>query len=208
LSHRQTDTFVMTSPRPELPHDLARCHVVIEQLHAELQRATEQIAQLKSVSEEARNSAARIAHLEALLTEHQETIAAHEETIENLAADNRLLKRSLFGSRRERYTDDPGQALLFEAAAEDTTESEDGDEAPAEPKKKRTSKGRQRRVFPKWWQRLLFRVVPHLADRVALLLRLVEFVGSQAHPAVGSRLSLHDFLGILQRRVPVPQLPM
>ena len=112
---------------------------MIEQLHRELQQA----------SVEAQDAAARIAHLEALLAEHKETIAAHEETIERLSADNVLLKRSLFGSRRERYVD-PAQTLLFDAKAlnPETPEDEgDKDESPA-PKKKRTSKGRRRRVFP------------------------------------------------------------
>ena len=105
LRNRRTDR--MTLPRPELPSDIGRCHAVIEQLHARLQQVTQQ------ASLEARDAAARIAHLEALLAEHKETIADQQQTIENLAADNELLKRSLFGSRRERY-DDPAQALLFD----------------------------------------------------------------------------------------------
>jgi transposase len=123
-------TRVMTPPRPELPNDIPSCHDVIEQLHAELQLATN-----------------RIGHLEALLAEHKETIADQEQTIEKLAGDNTLLKRSLFGSRRERYTDDPAQALLFDAQTLDTPKPDPGDTKPPEPKK-RTSKGRQPRVFP------------------------------------------------------------
>ena len=57
----------------------------------------------------AHDAEARIAHLEALLAEYRETVARYEETIEQLTADNKLLKRCLFGSRRERYTDDPRQ---------------------------------------------------------------------------------------------------
>ena len=93
----------MTSPRLEPPADLKSCHALIEQLQAELRTATEQIAELQPAAAEARDAAARIAHLEELLARHQETIADQEQTIENLAADNALLKRSLFGSRRERY---------------------------------------------------------------------------------------------------------
>jgi transposase len=135
----------MTSPCPELPQEIARCHVVIEQLHIEWQRAAQQV---ESVSVALRGATARIAHLEALLSEHKATIAAEQETIEQLAADNQLLKRSLFGSRRERYTDDPAQALLFELAAQDTAESKASTNPSAEPTKRRTSQGRQRRVFP------------------------------------------------------------
>ena len=36
-----------------------------------------------------------------------------QQTIDNLAADNALLKRSIFGSRRERFTD-PAQTFLME----------------------------------------------------------------------------------------------
>jgi transposase len=140
----------MTLPRPELPRNIARCHAVIEQQHAQLQRARDEIAQLQSAPAAAQDAAARIAHLEALLTEHKQTIAAQEETIGNLAADNTLLKRSLFGSRRERYTDDPAQTLLFAAETLNTAEPEKEDPVSVEPKKKRTSRGRRRRVFPEF----------------------------------------------------------
>jgi transposase len=118
---------------------------VIEQLHAQLQRVTQQ------ASLEARDAAARLAHLEALLAEHKATIAAQQETIDQLAADNTLLKRSLFGSRRERY-EDPGQGLLFDLKSLKPKAADDRrDESSLEsnsPQQKRTSKGRGRRIFP------------------------------------------------------------
>jgi len=135
----------MTLPRPELPHEIGRCHVGIEQLHAQLQRSRDEIAELNSALDEARDAAARIAHLEALLAEHKETIGGQQETLEQLAADNTLLKRSLFGSRRERY-EDPAQDLLFDLKSLKPEAADE--EEPAQPKKKRTSKGRGRRVFP------------------------------------------------------------
>jgi transposase len=117
----------MTSPRPELPDDIKSCHALIERLQA--------AAEI--------DAAARIAHLEALLAEQQ-------QTIDDLSADNRLLKRSLFGSRRERFTeDDPAQTLLFDPATLDSPESSDENQPAPEPKK-RTSKGRRRRVFPEF----------------------------------------------------------
>lgn len=134
----------MTLPRPELPSDIASCHALIEQLYAQLQQVTQQ------TSLEAQDATARSAHLEALLTEHKATIAAQQETIDQLAADNALLKRSLFGSRRERY-EDPAQELLFDVKSLRPDAADRSDEASPEshgPKKKRTSKGRQRRVFP------------------------------------------------------------
>jgi transposase len=137
----------MTSPRPELPGDLASCHALIGRLQVELDSAREQIAQLES---EARDRDGRLSHLEALLAEHQATVATQAETIERLAADNQLLKRSMFGSRRERYTDDPAQRLLFDVASLtcDTPAEEGHEGEPPETNRRRTSKGRQRRVFP------------------------------------------------------------
>ena len=130
----------MTSPRPELPADIESCHALIEQLQAELQAATE-----------ARDAAEHIAHLEALVAKYQETIADQQQTIENLAADNALLKRSLFGCRRERFTDDPAQTLLFDTTTPDTPQPDEEDEQPK--KKKRTSQGRQPRTFPEFLPR-------------------------------------------------------
>ena len=127
----------MTSPRPELPDDIDRCHALIAQLQAELQTA----------AAAAHDGAAHVAHLETLLAQHQETIAEQEQTIETLAADNALLKRCLFGSRRERFTD-PAQTLLFDATTLDSPPSNEADEENKPPKKKRTSQGRQPRVFP------------------------------------------------------------
>jgi len=142
----------MTLPRPELPSDVAGCHALIDQLRAQLQQATEENQRLQSAQPQ---QAARIAHLEALLAEHKETIAAYEETIENLVADNGLLKRSLFGTRRERYVDDPAQPLLFDFATLEVAGSEPDEPEPPPPKqkKKRTSQGRRRRVFPEFLPR-------------------------------------------------------
>ncbi len=139
----------MAASLPELPHDLPACHLLIRQLLADVSRAEEQRTDWESKAQEADS---RVAHLEAQLAEYQETIANHEATIEQLGADNQLLKRCLFGSRRERYTDDPNQILLFDAQSLPESEQEEAvpevaPPAPAPPKP-RTSKGRQRRVFP------------------------------------------------------------
>ena len=137
----------MTSPRPELPDDIESCHVLIEQLRSEVRTATEQIAKLQSAVAAGQDTASHVAHLETLLAEYQETIADQEQTIENLAADNALLKRSLFGSRRERYIDDSAQTLLFDPTTLDSPEPDEENQQPPEGKK-RTSKGRRPRVFP------------------------------------------------------------
>jgi transposase len=139
----------MTSLRSELPDDLKSCHALIVQLQAELRAANEQLAKLQAKADE--GATEQVSHLEALLAKYQETIADQEQTIENLAADNALLKRSLFGCRRERFTDDPAQTLLFDPTS-DSPEPDDEDEQPKK-KKKRTSKGRQPRVFPEFLPR-------------------------------------------------------
>lgn len=131
----------MTSLGPELPDDIESCHELIEQLWARLQASASDTDDAK----------AHIVDLEALLAQYQETIADYQQTIDNLAADNALLKRSLFGTRRERFTD-PAQGFLFDTATLDSPQSsQESDQPPKE--KKRTSKGRQRRVFPEFLPR-------------------------------------------------------
>jgi transposase len=80
------------------------------------------------------------------LAERDQTIAEQQATIDRLQADLALLKRSLFGSRRERYVDDPRQGLLFESS--ELEEEQRQEDAAAESKSRRTSRGRARRLFP------------------------------------------------------------
>lgn len=149
----------MTDLLPELPQDLASCHALIKRLQAELRVASEQIEEMASIG--LQDAVTRLAHLEALLAEHQETIADQQQTIKNLSADNTLLKRSLFGPRRERFTD-PAQVLLFDAKTLEAASQPPGKQPTQESsppkedqkkKKKRTSKGRQPRVFPEFLPR-------------------------------------------------------
>jgi len=146
----------MTLPGPELPHDLDRCHALIQQLRAELQVTRQELEELKSIG--LQEAAARISHLEALLAENQETIAEQQQAITTLREDNALLKRSLFGPRRERF-EDPAQVLLFdaqtlEAASQSPAEQpQEGTPPEEQPHQKRTSPGRRRRVFPDYLPR-------------------------------------------------------
>lgn len=109
-------------------------------------------ARLLAAASQERDAEAHIAHLEALLAQSQERIAEQQQTIDNLAADNALLKRSIFGSRRERFTD-PAQTFLFDTATLDSPPPVEATSQAVEVKKKRTSKGRQRRVFPEFLPR-------------------------------------------------------
>lgn len=127
------------------------CHKLIRQLHAELQATQEQAEISCAVMQ------SRITDLEALLAEQRKTILAQEEVVEKLSSDNELLKRDLFGSRRERFTDnlnDPEQKLLFDAQTlEPATEVKAEPAFETERQKKRTSQGRQKRVFPEFLPR-------------------------------------------------------
>jgi hypothetical protein len=83
-------------------------------------------------------------------------IEEQQATIDRLSADMALLKRALFGRRRERFIDDPRQTYLFDSTQQNT------DEAPTDPEPdapqpdetqpdgppRRKGKGRRRRVFP------------------------------------------------------------
>ena len=97
----------------------------------------------------------------ATIAQQQATIEQQQSLLESLQRDLALLKRSMFGHRRERF-DDPLQGTLFDstvlhpidetpAAAEDTPspnkDAENSDEA-GDNNGRRTSRGRQRRVFP------------------------------------------------------------
>jgi transposase len=145
----------MTSPCPELPDDIKSCHALIEQLRAELHAATEQVAGLLAAARESRDAATHIERLEELLARYQATIAEQEEKIQQLTEDNDLLKRSVFGPRRERFVDDPAQSFLFEVTTLDPPPADDtSDQPPAEEtKRKRTSRGRRPRVFPEFLPR-------------------------------------------------------
>lgn len=135
----------MTSFPTELPADIADCHAMIRGLLAE--HSACQVFQ--------RQQAATIAAHEETLTrnsqklaEQEQTILEQQATIDRLAADLALLKRTLFGSRRERYLDDPRQGVLFESVQlpEDKRAAVAEREEPDVPR--RTSRGRGRRVFP------------------------------------------------------------
>jgi transposase len=94
--------------------------------------------------------------------QQSETIAQQQETIDRLLVDLALLKRSLFGSRRERFVEDPRQGRLFETASLPARDAcaAPPQESPAEASPpmapsppRRTSSGRGRRIFPEFLPR-------------------------------------------------------
>jgi hypothetical protein len=124
----------MDSKYSDLPQDLDACHALIRQLMEEREQQREMQEQQTR-----------------LIDQQTETITEQQPTIDRLMVDLALLRRSLFGSRRERYIDDPGQGLLFnftELELAPAPAVAEADEEKADPKGRRTSKGRGRRVFP------------------------------------------------------------
>jgi len=125
---------------PDLPQDLKACHVLIGELFEERERQ----------DEVERHQAEKIA-------EQDQTIAEQQTTIERMTTDIALLKRALFGSRRERFVNDPRQGFLFDSDELDIAKQPNTEEAetPETEKKKtrRTSRGRGRRVFPQFLPR-------------------------------------------------------
>jgi transposase len=120
----------MDSAGMNLPQDLAACHALLAQ------------------------QAETIAGQQATIAAQQATLDAQQVTIDGLMADVALLKRSLFGSRRERFVDDPRQGYLFESTelkgGETSTVAKTDEEPQPETSlpRHRTSHGRGRRVFP------------------------------------------------------------
>lgn len=97
------------------------------------------------------------ATLQATTEQQQQTIDEQQSVLEDLQREVNLLKRSLFGHRRERF-EDPDQGMLFDFTVlgkEATTAASDSPseelDAPPKPKKKR--RGRQRRVIPETIER-------------------------------------------------------
>lgn len=130
-----------------LPPDIAACHAMLRGLLAEREQC-EALQRQQAVTIAAHEEA--LARKDQKLGEQEQTIAEQQATIDRLVEDLALLKRALFGSRRERYLDDPRQGVLFESAElpEDQQPAAASDEPLTAAKPRRTSKGRGRRVFP------------------------------------------------------------
>jgi transposase len=97
---------------------------------------------------------AREAQLTAALAESSQTVALQQQQLEKLAHELALLKRCLFGMRRERQgADDPRQKTLFEVSDAEVLETprESDGVAGDEPVRKRPGHGR--RVLPQFLPR-------------------------------------------------------
>ncbi len=134
-----------------LPNTLAECHAWMQamaKVHAQ-QQAT--IAQQQATIAQQQ---ATIAQQQATIEQQQATIEQQQAALESLTKDVALLKRSLFGPRRERFLD-PNQRLLFDAVALEESAGklqdeacEDEEEEPSGSSSPSRRKGRVRRVIP------------------------------------------------------------
>jgi len=95
---------------------------------------------------------AKLRECYATIGQQHATIAEQQALLQALQRDIALMKRTLFGQRRERF-EDPRQGTLFDAVVvggNDTDEAADEDDVPAETDDAKSSRrgGRGRRVIP------------------------------------------------------------
>jgi len=93
---------------PDLPESLAQCQ--------------QRIGELEQL----------VAHQAAVIAQQQEMAVAYQEQLAQAAEQLRLLKRALFGLRRERYKPSPDQKLLFEPEAVEGVGEQRAEETSAE----------------------------------------------------------------------------
>lgn len=122
--------MVVTHESSPMPDDLTASHQLIQQLQQQL-----------SLLE---NTASQQAH----------TIESQQQQIEKLLHELHLFKQYLFGQRRERFVDDPGQQKLFEAEeASDPVVPEAIDEPAGQPSQNSRRRGHGRRPLPEFLPR-------------------------------------------------------
>ena len=134
----------------------------LSEIHIECQQ---QIGKLKQT----------VSHQQGVITQQAEMIVAFQEQLARAAEQLRLLKRAMFGQRRERYAPSPDQTSLFtpEALAEAEVppqEEKPADEVPAATTKKRRAR-RPRIEFPQY---LEHRRTEYVLNRWAAFVRYTE----------------------------------
>lgn len=75
----------------------------------------ELISLVKQHQAELAGCKAQLAERDAVIAVQQEQLDAQQQVLESLAGEVKLLKRALFGNRRERFVDDPNQRTLFDS---------------------------------------------------------------------------------------------
>jgi transposase len=98
------------------------------------------IAALKQENADLRR---QMAHLKRVCSEQQATMVQLQSQLEAMSEQVTLLKKALFGHRRERYLPSPDQKLLF--ASEPPTEDADEKDPPPEPEQESEQADRRRK---------------------------------------------------------------
>ncbi len=153
-------------PAAELPADRAQLEQLVRQL---LAREAELITRQTEHQ-------MREAQLVAALNASTQTVDQQRELLDKLTHELALLKRWVFGSRRERFgADDPRQQSLFEvgeqpvadveAAADESSEDESDAESGDDQKKKKKRRGHGRQPLPQFLPR---QRVEHIVDGAEL----------------------------------------
>lgn len=111
----------------------------------------------RELREFAQRSLAREGQLTAELAEAAKSIAEQQQQLEKLGHELSLLKRMLYGSRRERFqSDDPRQKTLFEVTdegAQPFDEQKAANEVGGDTQKKKNRRGHGRRPLPQFLPR-------------------------------------------------------
>ena len=97
----------------------------------------------------------RIRELEQIVAQQQDVITDYQEQLAHATEQLRLLKRALFGRRRERYAPSPDQLLLFTPEAVEGHSDENAtraEEAPPNTARRPRRKGK-RIEFPQCFER-------------------------------------------------------
>lgn len=123
---------------PNPPDPSASQIAALQQENAQLRR---QLAEMEKVEAQLRQ---QVAHLQGVCSEQQATVSQLQSQLEKMSEQVTLLKKALFGRRRERYIPSPDQLLLF--TPESLEGSTDEGKPPAAPEDEASQSGADART--------------------------------------------------------------
>ena len=143
------------------PTDPGACHDLLSNLAQQVENLQATVADLQAEAADLRNALDQAAQL------HDEIVQKHEQTIEELRRQIALYRRYVFGPRRERLVEAPGQGHLFEFDESATPASPpEAPEPPARDSQARTkSRGSRKLDFARLPQKRIEHDVPE-AEKV------------------------------------------
>ena len=110
--------------------------------------------QITALEQENANLRRQVAHLDRVCSEQQVTMGQLQSQLETMSEQITLLKKALFGRRRERYLPSPDQKLLFASESPEEDGDEEGpppesdhDEMESEQADRRRKRKRRRKRF-------------------------------------------------------------